>query len=115
MKGFNEHFLEILNANELTPTDLKNGARGIGSYFNKIASGNLGNDIRNATVEKCLEAAENWATKNSPYRDTIISLANQVLIQVLTDAESARLSNNKVLNSCDMSLRYLNISIIFNC
>ena len=108
MKGFNEHFLEILNANELTPTDLKNGARGIGSYFNKIASGNLGNDIRNATVEKCLEAAENWATKNSPYRDTIISLANQVLIQVLTDAESARLSNNKVLNSCDMSLRYLN-------
>ena len=108
MKGFNEHFQEILNANGLTPADLKNGARGIGSYFNKIASGKLSNDVRNATVEKCLEGAENWTTKTSPHKDTIISLANQVLIQVLNDAESTRMSSNKVLNSCDMSLRYLN-------
>lgn len=108
MKGFNEHFQEILNANGLTPTDLKNGARGIGSYFNKIASGKLSNDVRNSTVEKCLEGAENWTTKTSPYKDTIISLANQVLIQVLNDAESTRMSSNKMLNSCDMSLRYLN-------
>ena len=108
MKGFNEHFQEILNANGLTPTDLKNGARGIGSYFNKIASGKLSNDVRNSTVEKCLEGAENWTTKTSPYKDTIISLADQVLIQVLNDAESTRMASNKVLNSCDMSLRYLN-------
>lgn len=108
MKGFNEHFQEILNANRLIPTDLKNGARGIGSYFNKIASGKLSNDVRNSTVEKCLEGAENWTTKTSPYKDTIISLANQVLIQVLNDAENTRMSSNKVLNSCDMSLRYLN-------
>ena len=108
MKGFNEHFQEILNANGLTPADLKNGARGIGSYFNKIASEKLSNDVRNSTVEKCLEGAENWTTKTSPYKDTIISLANQVLIQVLNDAENTRMSSNKVLNSCDMSLRYLN-------
>ena len=108
MKGFNEHFQEILNANGLTPADLKNGARGIGSYFNKIASGKLSNDVRNSTVEKCLEGAENWTTKTSPYKDTIISLADQVLIQVLNDAESTRMASNKVLNSCDMSLRYLN-------
>ncbi|WP_289074781.1 UvrD-helicase domain-containing protein [uncultured Bacteroides sp.] len=108
MKGFNEHFQEILNANGLTPADLKNGARGIGSYFNKIASGKLSNDVRNATVEKCLEGAENWTTKTSPYKSTIVSLADQVLIQVLNDAESTRMSSNKVLNSCDMSLRYLN-------
>lgn len=108
MKGFSEHFQEILNANGLTPTDLKNGARGIGSYFNKIASGKLSNDVRNSTVEKCLGGAENWTTKTSPYKDTIISLANQVLIQVLNDAENTRMSSNKVLNSCDMSLRYLN-------
>ena len=108
MRGFSEHFQEILNANGLTPTDLKNGARGIGSYFNKIASGKLSNDVRNSTVEKCLEGAENWTTKTSPYKDTIISLANQVLIQVLNDAENTRMSSNKVLNSCDMSLRYLN-------
>ena len=108
MKGFNEHFLEILNANELTPADLKNKEKGIASYFNKIASGKLSDDVRITTVEKCLESAENWTTKNSPYKDTIISLANQVLIQVLNDAENTRMASNKVLNSCDMSLRYLN-------
>lgn len=108
MKGFNEHFQEILNANGLTPADLKNGARGIGSYFNKIASGKLGNEVRNSTVEKCLESADNWATKTSPYKATIISLANEVLIQVLNDTESARAMNNRILNSCDLSLRYLN-------
>ncbi len=108
MKGFSDHFQEILNVNGLTPNDLKNGARGIGSYFNKIASGKLSNDVRNATVEKCLESAENWTTKTSPYKNTIISLANQVLIQILNDTENTRMSCNKVLNSCDMSLRYLN-------
>lgn len=108
MKGFSEHFQEILKANGLNPTDLKNGARGIGSYFNKIASGKLSDDVRNTTVEKCLEGAENWTTKTSTYKDTIISLANQVLIQVLNDAENTRMTSNKVLNSCDMSLRYLN-------
>lgn len=108
MKGFSEHFQEILKANGLNPTDLKNGARGIGSYFNKIASGKLSDDVRNTTVEKCLEGAEYWTTKTSPYKDTIISLANQVLIQVLNDAENTRMTSNKVLNSCDMSLRYLN-------
>lgn len=108
MKGFNEHFLEILNANGLTPADLKNKEKGIASYFNKIASGKLSDDVRITTVEKCLESAENWTTKNSPYKDTIISLANQVLIQVLNDAENTRMASNKVLNSCDMSLRYLN-------
>lgn len=108
MKGFSEHFQEILKANGLNPTDLKNGARGIGSYFNKIASGKLSDDVRNTTVEKCLEGAENWTTKTSTYKDTIISLANQVLIRVLNDAENTRMTSNKVLNSCDMSLRYLN-------
>lgn len=108
MKGFSEHFQEILKANGLNPTDLKNGARGIGSYFNKIASGKLSDDVRNTTIEKCLEGAENWTTKTSPYKETIISLANQVLIQVLNDAENTRMTSNKVLNSCDMSLRYLN-------
>lgn len=108
MNGFNEHFQEILNVNGLTPADLKNGAKGIGSYFNKLSSGKLGNDVRNATVEKCLERAENWACKNSPHKDIIISLANKSLIKLLDDAERARTSNNKMFNSCKMSIKHLN-------
>ena len=52
MKGFNEQFLGVLEVNGLTPADLKNGSRGIGSYFNKIGNGYLGSDVHNATVEK---------------------------------------------------------------
>lgn len=108
MKGFNEQFLGVLEVNGLTPSDLKNGSRGIGSYFNKIGNGYLGSDVRNATVEKCLESEDNWTTKTSAYRDTIRSLAASELIPLLRTAEDFRPKNNILVNSCDLSLRYLN-------
>ena len=108
MKGFNEQFLGVLEVNGLTPADLKNGSRGIGSYFNKIGNGYLGSDVHNATVEKCLESEENWITKTSAYRDTIRSLAANELIPLLKTAEDFRPKNNILVNSCDLSLRYLN-------
>ncbi len=108
MKGFTDQFLGVLETNGLQPTDLKNGARGIGSYFNKIANGSLGDDVRNATVEKCLESEDNWTTKTSQYRDIIRSLAANELIELLKTAEEFRPKNNILVNSCDLSLRYLN-------
>lgn len=108
MRGFNEHFLEILNANGLTAGDLKNGSRGIGSYFNKIGNGNLTNEVRNKTVEGCLDSPDNWTTKTSQNRDKIKMLASEVLIPVLEAAEKSRPTNNIILNSCDLSLRHLN-------
>ena len=108
MKGFSEQFSGLLEMHGLTPTDLKNGSRGIGSYFNKLANGKLSDDIRNATVEKCLESEENWTTKTSAHRDEIRSLAASELIPLLAEAENRRPQNNLLLNSCDLSLRYLN-------
>ena len=108
MKGFSEQFTGLLEMHGLTPTDLKNGSRGIGSYFNKLANGKLSDDIRNATVEKCLESEENWTTKTSAHRDEIRSLAASELIPLLAEAENRRPQNNLLLNSCDLSLRYLN-------
>lgn len=108
MKGFNEQFLGVLEVNGLTPSDLKNGSRGIGSYFNKIGNGYLGSDVRNVTVEKCLESEDNWTTKTSVYRDTIRSLAASELMPLLRTAEDFRPKNNILVNSCDLSLRYLN-------
>lgn len=108
MKGFSEQFFGQLEMNGLTPADLKGGSRGIGSYFNKIAGGKLSEDIRNATVEKCLESEENWTTKTSKQRDTILALASTELIPLLRDAEKYRPTNNLLVNSCDLSLRYLN-------
>lgn len=107
MKGFNDHFIEVLDAHGLAPADLKSGSRGIASYFGKLAAGRLGNDIRNATVENCLESEENWSTKTSPKRDAIRSLAANELMPMLGDAEELRAKNNMIVNSCDLSLRYL--------
>lgn len=108
MKGFYDQFEGELEGHALTADDLKNGSRGIGSYFRKLNNGVLSNDIRNATVEKCLEDAKNWATKTSPRCADIIALANSSLMQILEDAEKLRPKNNLLLNSCRLSLQHLN-------
>lgn len=108
MKGFSDHFEEVLEGNGLTADDLKSGSRGIGSYFRKLAKGELDDKIRNVTVEKCLDDAKNWATKTSPYCKSIIALAESTLIGVLTDAEKYRSQNNRIVNSCRLSLQHLN-------
>ena len=108
MADISARFTDILQRNDLVPEDLKGGRNGIGSYFRKLANGNLGNDIRNATAEKCLADAANWTAATSPNRSLIRSLASSQLIPLLEEAESVRPQNNMLVNSCDLSLRYLN-------
>lgn len=108
MAGFCSHFNDVLESHGLSAEQLKNGTRGIASYFKKLNDGKLGSDIRNATVEKCLESGDNWATKTSPYRDVIRQLAESELIPLLEEAERFRSKNNLIVNSCTLALRYLN-------
>ena len=108
MKGFARQFADTLEMNGLSPADLKGGHRGIGSYFAKLEAGNLKDDIRNATVEKCLNSPEEWTAKTSKARARILALAEEELMGVLADAERFRPGNLRVVNSCDLTLRYLN-------
>ncbi|MGL4518356.1 MAG: UvrD-helicase domain-containing protein [Phocaeicola sp.] len=108
MKGFSEQFVGVLEGYGLAPEDLKNGSRGIASYFNKVQHGKLGDDIRNATVEKCLASAEEWSTKTSANRSTIVQLAEQQLIPLLNECEALRSTNSLLINSCQLSLRHIN-------
>ena len=108
MASFNERFIKALQENGLSPEDLKGGRNGIGSYFRKLANGNLSDDIRNATAEKCLADEANWASRTSSNRDRIRSLAASRLIPLLEEAERLRPKSNRTVNSCDLSLRYLN-------
>ena len=108
MKGFADQFQGILEMNRLTPADLKNGSRGISSYFKKLAEGKLTNDVRNATVEKCLSSGDEWTAKSSKRAADIRLLAAGELIPLLAEAEKFRTRNNLLLNSCNLSLRYLN-------
>lgn len=107
MAEFADIFDEELDAYGLTPEDLKNGSRGIGSYFRKIREGKLTNDVHNTTVGKCLEDEKNWATKTSPEYKTIVSLASSTLIPLLKDTERARVKNNEIVNSCRLSMQHL--------
>lgn len=108
MKGFSDQFNGVLETAGLSPLDLKNGARGISSYFKKIESGILGNEVRNATVEKSLNSAEEWSTKTSPNRAEILAIAESELIPLLQTCESFRSKNNSIVNSCELSLRHIN-------
>ena len=76
--------------------------------FNKLANGNLTNKIYTSTVKDCLEHKSNWYAKTSPKRNEIGDIAEKELIPLLTKAENARQVNNKIVNSCNLSLRYLN-------
>ncbi len=108
MKYFSELFNKKLSDAGLTPLDLKNGARGIGSYFKKIEDGNLNDNIRNTTVEKCLASEDEWCTKTSSNKAVILSLASSDLMPLLHKCEDARKKNNIIVNSCQLSLRHLN-------
>ena len=108
MKGFSDQFEGELERHGLTSNDLKNGSKGIGSYFRKLYNGNLSNEIRNVTVDKCLESEDNWAAKSSSRFSDITSLAASSLIPVLQDAEELRAKNNLIVNSCSLSLQHLN-------
>lgn len=109
MKGFYDQFIGELEAHALTPEDLKGGARGIGSYFRKLRDGRLSDkDTVNATLKNSLDDAKNWATKTSAQKNDIIRLAETSLLPLLQDAETFRPRNNKIVNSCRLSLQHLN-------
>jgi ATP-dependent exoDNAse (exonuclease V) beta subunit len=107
MAGFADHFDEELEGHGFSTDDLKNKSRGISSYFTKLRRGELGDEIRNATVEKCLEDASNWVTKSAPNSREVMGLVESSLMDTLQDAEKMRPRNNRIVNSCDLSTRHL--------
>lgn len=108
MQGFHDQFVGVLEANGLTPDELKGGAKGIGSYFRKLYRGELSDEVRNTTVENCLDSEENWAAKTSKKRTAIVDLAKDNLMDLLETAEEHRTKNNRLYNTCQLSLQYLN-------
>ncbi|MCD8030326.1 MAG: UvrD-helicase domain-containing protein [Bacteroides sp.] len=108
MREYSRSFTTILAEHSLTGNDLKNGSRGIGSYFRKLSEGDLKEKIRNTTVEKCLTDETQWATKTSAHYEQILALARSQLMPLLEEAETHRRQNNMIVNSCALSLKHLN-------
>ncbi|KAA6347384.1 ATP-dependent helicase/nuclease subunit A [termite gut metagenome] len=108
MKEFGSRFEKELESWSLTVYDFKNREKGISSYFRKLRDGILDDEIRNKTVEQCLEDEKNWVAKTSPRYGDILSLAALTLIPLLQEAESLRVQHNRIVNSCLLSMQYLN-------
>ena len=97
-----------MESNGLAIDNLANKSKGVSSYFSKLQMGKLDDSLRNATVEKHLASPENWSSKSSPRRNAITELAAAELIPLLQTAEEFRSKNNMLVNSCQLSLRYIN-------
>ena len=109
MKGFCDQFYGILETNSLTIDNLANKKNGISSYFNKLGNGELRDEkVCNQTLEKCLNSSGSWVTKNAENRDYIISLVESELRPLLIDAEKMRPIQKTTINSCKLTLKYIN-------
>lgn len=93
----------------LSPLSFANKQKGIYSYFNKLRLGVDFSDAKcqNPTLAKHLESADNWASKSSPDRAAIISLADSSLIHLLRRAEEDRQRQWRLYLSADVTLRHL--------
>lgn len=108
MAGFREEFENILEGYNLTAGDLSQKERGVISYFRKISSGNLTDEVCNTIVEKCLADEHCWAPKSSPRHSEICQIAKTELMPLLQEAENFRKKNNYITNSCTLALQHLN-------
>lgn len=104
-----ERFIEILHDNGLSPNDLKNGNRGIGSYFRKLSGDKLDDKtIKNATLGKCIKDAEEWVKKTDKRHDIIVNLAKESLIPLLKESEEIRPKALETIVSVNATIRNMN-------
>src|SRR5574344_175126 len=108
MKQIAETFFDTLDANGLQPVNLKNGARGICSFFNKLRNGELSDKIITTTVANCLENPENWVAKTNPNRKLIVNIVQEELMQILQEAFRSREQQYRRFKSADLTLMHLN-------
>lgn len=99
---------ETVNAGLDPYTSFASKGKGICSYFKKLKTNDFSDDkCINNTLKKCLDNAENWTTKNSPERNTIIALVNKSLMKLLHDAEKERSEQWKLYSTAEVTLKHL--------
>lgn len=108
MAGYAQEFEKTTAEAGLTPTSYAGKAKGICSYFNKLKSNNFSDDnCKKQIVGKCMDDAENWASKTSPDREAIIELAESRLMPLLHKAEADRPKQWKLYATAECTLKHL--------
>ena len=101
-------YFDTLEQEGFIVTDIKNGARGVSSYFQKIKNGQFDPSVLNATALKAMEAPENWYKKDHSRAEELHVLADQVLIPMLRFTEEEREKQWNLYQSAQLTLRHLN-------
>lgn len=109
MATYTDQFIKLATDAGLDPyTSFASKGKGICSYFNKLKTNDFSDGkCVNNTLQKCLDNAENWTTKKSPDRDTIISLVNNRLMTLLHEAEEERPKQWKLYSTVNVTLKHL--------
>lgn len=116
MAEFADEFVAETEKAGLSTTSYSGKSKGICSYFNKLRGKDFSDKkCINSTLEKHLEDAEVWSSKNSPDRNRIIELVNNRLMKLLHEAETERKKQWKLRLSAEMTLRHLNKLRLLNC
>ena len=108
LKGFGDQFFGILEEHKVDVTDLSYKESGVAGYFLKLQKGVTDDKIKGTRVIDCMNDAKKWTGKSHKRKDEIISLAERELIPLLKTAEEFRGKNNRIINSCQLSLRHVN-------
>ena len=108
LKGFGDQFFGILEEHEVDVTDLSYKESGVAGYFLKLQKGVTDDKIKGTRVIDCMNDVKKWTGKSHKRKDEIISLAESELIPLLKTAEEFRGKNNRIINSCQLSLRHVN-------
>lgn len=110
VKKRGQQFLDIIAQHGIDAYDFRQGKSGVGAYFTKLSQGLL-DTPPNTYVTAALEGADNWVAKSmkdKQLQQTIRSLAETTLIDLLRQAENERVQALRNYQSATLTLVHLN-------
>ena len=108
MKAVGQDYLDTLEQEGLSISNIKNGTRGVSGFFLKLCKEEFSPDIVNKTAIGALERPENWYAQANPHAQQIHTLADQILIPKLRNAMAEREQQWKRYQSAQLTLKHLN-------
>ena len=107
MKGIAETFFDAIEGEHLSVEDFAYGRTGICSFFLKLREGVFDESIVGKRVTDALGDASKWYKKTHPQRETIHTLVESSLNDILRSAVEERPRQWQLYKSADLTLRHL--------
>lgn len=109
---FKTRFEKLMTEKGVSPENFSNG-KYIAGYFNKISQCNLNDDVKNATVCKCLDAADKWL-RAADKKGALLEVVSNDFMPLLQETEDFREKNSILFNSIELTIKHLNKMALLN-